>query len=96
VARPPGRENLQTYESPVGLNMPGKLIQTTVDDKVLRKLDALAKACGHRRASYLRLLLEVHVKALTPKLARITQSTNPLDNLNHLLGETERPRGRRR
>jgi hypothetical protein len=96
VARPPGRENLQTYESPVGLNMPGKLIQTTVDDKVLRKLDALAKACGHRRASYLRLLVEVHVRALTPRLAKITRSTSPLDNLNPLLGETERPRGRRR
>lgn len=51
--------------------MPRKthLIQTVVSPPVLRKLDALAKATGHKRASYLRHLVETHVKAVTPKLA---------------------------
>jgi hypothetical protein len=76
-------------------HMPGKLIQTTVDASVLRKLDALARAQGHRRASYLRHLVELHVLALTPKLAKITRSTSLLDNLTPLPSETVKPRGRR-
>jgi hypothetical protein len=77
-------------------NMQGKLIQTTVASSVLRKLDALARAQGHRRASYLRHLVEMHVQALTPKLAKITGSTSPLDNLSTLLGNTGKPRGVRK
>ena len=46
-----------------------RLVQTTVDPTVLRKLDALARATGHKRASYLRHLIELHVKALSPTLA---------------------------
>jgi hypothetical protein len=37
------------------------LVQTVVKLSVLRKLDGLAKATGHKRASYLRHLIEVHV-----------------------------------
>jgi hypothetical protein len=59
--------------------MPGRLIQTTIDQAVLRKLDALAKVRGHRRASYLRHLVELHVQTLTPALLRITRKTSPLD-----------------
>jgi hypothetical protein len=57
---------MRVYDS-----MPRKtcLIQTIVDPTVLRKLDALAKATGHKRASYLRHLVETHVKAVTPRLA---------------------------
>jgi len=46
-----------------------RLVQTTVDPVVLRKLDALAKATGHKRAGYVRHLIELHVKALSPNLA---------------------------
>jgi predicted DNA-binding protein len=47
-----------------------RLIQTVVRPTVLRQLDALAKATGHTRASYLRHLVELHVKAINPKLAK--------------------------
>jgi predicted DNA-binding protein len=46
------------------------LIQTVVKPAVLRKLDALARATGHTRASYLRHLVELHVRAINPKLAK--------------------------
>ena len=46
------------------------LVQTVVSWKVLKKLDALAKATGHKRASYVRHLIEMHVKAVDPRLAR--------------------------
>ena len=46
------------------------LIQTVVRPTVLRQLDALAKATGHTRASYLRHLVELHVKAINPRLAK--------------------------
>jgi len=59
-------------------------MQTTVGDDVLRKFDTLARAQGHRRASYLRHLVEMHVQALTPSLAKITKSTSLLDNLEHM------------
>jgi hypothetical protein len=77
--------------------MAGKLIQSTVSSAVLRQLDALAKAQGHKRASYLRHLVEMHVRALTPELSKITGSTSPLDNLN-LLDDivTVSPKGSRR
>jgi hypothetical protein len=91
VEDPPDHEALRALEQPVGLTMARKLIQTTVDAPVCRMLDALAKADGHRRASYLRHLVELHVRALTPELARITKSTSPLDSLSRL---TVKPRGR--
>ena len=47
-----------------------RLIQTVVKPEVLHKLDSLAKATGHTRASYLRHLIELHVEALNPELAR--------------------------
>jgi len=37
---------------------------------VMRQLDALAKATGHTRASYLRYLIEMHVQSLDPRLAK--------------------------
>ena len=47
-----------------------RLIQTVVKPAVLKQLDALAKATGHTRASYLRYLIEMHVQSLDPQLAR--------------------------
>jgi predicted DNA-binding protein len=47
-----------------------RLIQTIVRLSVLRQLDSLARATGHTRASYLRHLVEMHVTALDPRLAR--------------------------
>ena len=55
---------------PVGARRKKHLVQTVVDEPVLRKLDALAKATGHKRAGYLRHLIEMHVEALTPQMAR--------------------------
>lgn len=50
-------------------NMPKKyLIQTTVSAETRRRLDALAHVMGHRRAGYLRHLVDMHVRALRPKL----------------------------
>jgi predicted DNA-binding protein len=46
------------------------LIQTVVKPPVLRQLDALARATGHTRASYLRHLVELHVRAINPRLAK--------------------------
>ena len=46
------------------------LIQTVVKPTVLRQLDALARATGHTRASYLRHLVELHVQAINPRLAK--------------------------
>ena len=62
--------------------MTRKLIQTTISPEVLRQLDDLAKSQGHRRASYLRHLVEVHVRALTPAIARATQKNNIFDILD--------------
>lgn len=60
--------------------MKGTLIQTTVSPPTLRKLDALALAHGHKRAGYLRHLVELHVRALPPRLARtLAASPSPLD-----------------
>lgn len=72
--------------------MPGKLVQTTVDQKTLRKLDALARAHGHRRASYLRHLIELHVRALSPELATATNQmrnarVSKLDAIRPLRGK---------
>ena len=47
-----------------------RLIQTVVKPAVVRQLDALAKATGHTRASYLRYLIEMHVQSLDPRLAK--------------------------
>ena len=46
------------------------LIQTVVLPSVVQKLDRLAKATGHTRASYLRYLVEMHVESLDPRLAK--------------------------
>ena len=53
-----------------------RLIQTVVRPTVLRQLDALAKATGHTRASYLRHLVELHVKAINPRLAKALARTD--------------------
>ncbi len=42
------------------------LLQTTVDSKVARKLDALAHSVGNTRAGYLRYLVESHVSLNAP------------------------------
>ena len=59
--------------------MRGTLVQTTVSATTLRKLDALARACGHKRAGYLRHLVEVHVRSLPPRLAKVLARPSPLD-----------------
>jgi hypothetical protein len=76
-------------------DMEGKLIQTTVTPEVLRKLDTLARAQGHRRASYLRHLVELHVRALTPKLLKITSTNSPLDEMGSLLSVPDNRKRRR-
>lgn len=86
---------MRLYANLCNLNMPGKLIQTTIDPSVLKKFDALAKARGHRRASYLRYLVEIHVQALTPELSKITRSTSPLDYLDPMTGKPDESRKRR-
>jgi len=40
------------------------LVQTVLDPTTLRKLDALARAAGHKRAGYLRHLVEMHIQDL--------------------------------
>lgn len=42
------------------------LLQTRVATSVARKLDTLAKTMGHKRAGYLRYLVELHVEMKTP------------------------------
>ena len=86
---------MRPYANLCSRKMPGKLIQTTDDPRVLRKLDALARASGHRRASYLRRLVEMHVRALTPRLLKITSETSPLDMLK-LADEIDRSSRKRR
>ena len=63
---------------PVGTKRKKHLVQTVVDEPVLRKLDALAKATGHKRAGYLRHLIEMHVEALTPQMAKTFAMTQNL------------------
>jgi predicted DNA-binding protein len=53
-----------------------RLLQTVVKPTVLRQLDALARATGHTRASYLRHLVELHVKAINPRLAKALARTD--------------------
>ena len=74
--------------------MKGTLIQTTVDLPTTRKLDALARAHGHKRAEYLRHLVELHVRALHPKLARVL-ATRPSTADEALLKMVESDRRRR-
>lgn len=60
------------------LAMPTKhLVQTTVEKKILRALDSLARSSGHKRAGYLRHLIELHVKAIKPKLLVSLSKTRP-------------------
>ena len=42
------------------------LLQTRVDASVARQLDAMARERGHKRAGYLRHLVETHVKVARP------------------------------
>jgi len=51
------------------------LLQTQVDLVVATQFDALARANGHKRAAYLRHLIELHVNALTPELLRALKRT---------------------
>lgn len=44
-----------------------RLAQTILDPEMVRKLDVLAEATGHTRSSYLRHVIEMHVRALWPK-----------------------------
>lgn len=70
---------MQTYENVQPRNVKGTLVQTTIDLPTLRKLDALARAHGHKRAGYLRHLVKMHVRSLTPRLARVLAKPSPLD-----------------
>jgi predicted DNA-binding protein len=58
---------MQTYATEM---RNARLVQTVVKPVVLRQLDKLAKATGHTRAGYLRHLIELHVQALDPRLAK--------------------------
>jgi hypothetical protein len=53
------------------------LMQTTVKNSVVRQFDALARAAGHSRAYYLAQLVELHVRAIKPKLLRSLSKTLP-------------------
>jgi predicted DNA-binding protein len=54
-----------------------KLVQTTVSPSTLRKLDALAAVRKWSRATYLRDLIEMHVRAVQPKLLRELDKARP-------------------
>jgi hypothetical protein len=58
----------QSYEIVLPVTAKKRLIETTVSPSTLRRLDALARTMGHSRSGYLRHLIEVHVRALRPKL----------------------------
>ena len=60
----------------VNPNRSSRLIQTVVKPATLHQLDALARATGHTRASYLRHLVEMHVRAINPKLAKALARSN--------------------
>ena len=64
------------------------LIQTVVQPTVVRKLDKLAKATGHTRASYLRYLVEMHVESLDPRLAKALSWGHPPQNQSEAKGST--------
>jgi len=64
------------------------LIQTVVQPAVVQKLDRLAKATGHTRASYLRYLVEMHVQSLDPRLAKAMAWGHPPQNQNEAKGST--------
>jgi hypothetical protein len=53
------------------------LIQTHVSRAVTRKLDALAKKNGHKRAGYLRYIVELHVGVLDPQPNPTPHKTEP-------------------
>jgi len=46
------------------------LAQAAITPSTMRKLSSLARARGCSRAAYLRHLVEMHVRAVTPKLLR--------------------------
>lgn len=47
------------------------LLQTQVDASVGKRFDEMAKANGHKRASYLRFIVEMFVKGRLPKPTRL-------------------------
>ncbi len=69
---------IQIYER-VAANVPEikSLMQTHVPSGIARKLDALARAAGNTRAGYLRHLIEMHVRAIKPRLLRSLAKTLP-------------------
>jgi len=58
---------MQSYAESMAKKVPA---QTTVSRSVIKKLDALACARKCSRASYLRQLIEMHVRAVNPELLR--------------------------
>ena len=64
------------------------LIQTVVPPTVVQKLDKLAKATGHTRASYLRYLVEMHVQSVDPRLAKAMAWGHPPQNQDETKGST--------
>jgi predicted DNA-binding protein len=53
------------------------LVQSLVLPSTRRQLDALARARGCSRAAYLKRLIEMHVRAISPKLLRALDQTTP-------------------
>lgn len=53
------------------------LVQTHLDSSTARKLKALAVARGQTNAGYLRHLIELHVRAITPKILLALDRTIP-------------------
>jgi hypothetical protein len=74
---------IQSYAKVCSIMTSQVLIQTHVSRTVLRKLDTLAKQNGHKRAGYLRYIVELHIGVLTP------QQTQPEP---HLMKNTTRKR----
>jgi len=53
------------------------LVQALVSRTTRRKLDALARVRGCSRAAYLKRLVEMHVRAVPPRLLRTLDQTAP-------------------
>lgn len=53
------------------------LLQAWVTIPVGKKFEALARAQGHKKAGYLRHLVELHVDAMAPKLLRALMKAQP-------------------
>jgi hypothetical protein len=64
------------------------LVQSLVSRSSARKLDSLARARGCSRAAYLRRLVEVHVRAVTPEILRALDLTSPTQTNSTREGKT--------